>query len=74
MKYISNLLTGVLLVFVSLWSFNAHSAATRVESQAEYQDAMKKLKPGDTIIMANGAWKNFEILFAGIGEQDKPIT
>ena len=74
MKYISNLLIGALLVFVSLWSFNAHSAATRVESQAEYQDAMKNLQPGDTIIMANGAWKNFEILFAGIGEQDKPIT
>ncbi len=52
----------------------SHAATIRVSSQSEYQDATKNLQPGDTIELANGEWKNFEILFAGIGQQDKPIT
>ena len=74
MRYVSYLFIGVLLILSSLLSFNAHSATTRVSSQSEYKSAAKNLKPGDTIVLANGEWNNFEILFTGFGEKDSPIT
>jgi len=74
MKYISYLLIGALLILSSSACFDAFAASTRVTTQIEYQAATKKLQPGDTIVLANGEWKNFEIVLAGIGQQDKPIT
>jgi len=44
-----------------------------VSTQAEYADAVKSLEPGDTIVLANGRWENFEILFTGEGTKEQPI-
>jgi len=44
-----------------------------VSTQAEYEDAVKSLEAGDTIVLANGRWENFEILFAGEGTEEQPI-
>lgn len=44
-----------------------------VSTQDEYTKAVKSLSPGDTIVLANGRWDDFEILFKGNGEKDKPI-
>ena len=63
-----------MLVLGCLASFNTHSATTQVTSQAEYSAALKGLQAGDTIVLANGEWKDFEILFAGQGLPDHPIT
>ncbi len=45
-----------------------------VSNQAEYENAVESLEPGDTIVLANGEWRDFEILFTGKGEPDNPIT
>jgi poly(beta-D-mannuronate) lyase len=45
-----------------------------VKDQAEYQDILGKLRPGDVVQLANGTWTDFEILFKGSGKKDKPIT
>lgn len=45
-----------------------------VSTQAEYADAVKSLEPGDTIVLANGRWENFEVLFSGQGTADAPIS
>ena len=45
-----------------------------VSSQEEYENAVESLEPGDTIVLANGEWRDFEILFTGTGEPDNPIT
>ena len=74
MRYFSYLLIGLFLNLLSLTGANAIAATIQVSSQSEYHDATKNLKPGDTIVLANGEWKNFEILFSGIGQKDKPIT
>ncbi|MBT8074378.1 MAG: DUF4957 domain-containing protein [Xanthomonadales bacterium] len=74
MKFFSYLLTWSLLILVSLAGTSAFAATTLVSSQSEYNDAVKDLEPGDTIVLANGEWKNFEILFSGTGLEDKPIT
>lgn len=52
----------------------AIAAGVVVHDQAEYQDAVENTRPGDTIVLANGEWKDFEILFTGKGEKGKPIT
>ena len=44
-----------------------------VSTQEEYADAAKSLSPGDEIVLANGQWENFEILFTGEGTEDEPI-
>jgi len=46
---------------------------TLVSTQEEYAEAVKSLNPGDTIVLANGRWKDFEILFTGKGTEDAPI-
>ena len=45
-----------------------------VSTQAEFNAAVKAAKPGDTITMANGVWKDFEMEFTGQGTAEKPIT
>ena len=44
-----------------------------VKDQAEFTEAVADAKPGDVIKLADGTWKDFEILFTGTGEADKPI-
>lgn len=45
-----------------------------VENQNKFNEIEKKVKPGDTIVLKNGVWNDFEILFRGKGTADKPIT
>ena len=44
-----------------------------VSSQAEFAQASQSLQPGDTIVLANGTWEDFEILFKGQGTKSQPI-
>jgi len=64
-------LIGLCLLVCSL---EIHAKNYLVGSQNKYQAIEKKVKPGDTIILKNGVWNNFEILFRGKGTADKPIT
>lgn len=45
-----------------------------VDSQTAYKKALKKVKAGDNIVLANGTYNNFEILFEGKGTKAQPIT
>jgi len=45
-----------------------------VNTPTTYKVALKKVKAGDNIVLANGTWNNFEILFKGEGTKQKPIT
>ncbi|WP_137222627.1 chondroitinase-B domain-containing protein [Shewanella sp. MEBiC00475] len=44
-----------------------------VATQAEYKTALKQVEPGDKIILKNGTWQNFEVLFMAKGTADSPI-
>ena len=44
-----------------------------MSDQQEYRDVIKKAKAGDTIVLANGVWEDFEIVFAGQGKEGEPI-
>lgn len=45
-----------------------------VDTPNAYENALKKVEAGDDIVLANGTWNNFEILFEGAGTKQKPIT
>ena len=74
MRYFSNLLLTLFLFIGASVSDNALSATSLISSQSEYKDVAKTLKAGDTIVLANGEWKDFEILLVGQGTTDQPIT
>lgn len=45
-----------------------------VRDQGEYARALKQIAAGDVIILANGEWRDFEIVITGKGTKGKPIT
>jgi len=61
-------------VSLLLISAQANSAEKLVSSQEEYEQAAKNLLAGDTLVLANGTWKDFEILFEGKGTAQHAIT
>ena len=48
--------------------------AQQVANIDEFNHAVAHAKPGDTIVLANGEWKDVELIFKGKGTEDKPIT
>lgn len=52
----------------------AFAADHLVADPAAYAAAVKKAKPGDRIILRDGVWRDFQIIFTGRGTADKPIT
>ncbi len=45
-----------------------------MQDQAGYAAAVRGAGPGDTIVLADGEWRDFEIVFTGVGRPGKPIT
>jgi len=45
-----------------------------VKTPQAYELAMKNVKPGDKIVLANGTWTDFEIVFKAQGTEKSPIT
>lgn len=76
MNYLS--LKAVVAYFVIIicqgTAYAVAATETVVNTQDEYAQAVKRAQPGDTIIMANGEWHDFEMVFAGMGSKDAPIT
>lgn len=69
-----SIVVSLLLTLTALCATQARAAEVLVASQQEYREAVKDLEPGDTIVLADGEWKDFEILFAGAGKSGQPIT
>ena len=53
---------------------NAWADEYRVESQEQYRALLTQLVPGDSIVLKDGIWNDFEIIFEGHGEPGLPIT
>ena len=64
----------VAVSILSLFSVSAYAAEYKVKDKAEYADTLSKLEPGDTVVLANGVWNDFEIVFEGKGSEKSPIT
>lgn len=65
---------GALIGCVLLAPVPALAADHLVRDPAAYAAAVKKAAPGDRILLADGEWRDFQILFMGTGTAAKPIT
>jgi len=54
------------------WPVLASSALVR--TPAEFAAALPRLQPGDTLTLADGEWRDFQILFTGQGAEGRPIV
>lgn len=46
----------------------------RVADPVQFKAAVKAAKPGDTIILADGEWRDAQLVFTGTGTAARPIT
>ncbi len=65
---------GLYLIACFLVALPAAAEVYLVKNQKEYFAAEKLLKAGDTIVLANGIWRDFEIKISGKGTKNKPIV
>jgi len=64
-----------LVLLMTLWIGSACGQQRKlVRNLTEFKQAVKQAKPGDKIVLANGIWKDAELIFAGKGTAQKPIT
>ncbi|GAL79583.1 alginate lyase precursor [Algibacter lectus] len=71
-----NKLFSLLLVVVLCFSCNGkvEDSGTLVSTNKELYEAIKNVKAGDNIVLANGVWEDVEIKFVGEGTENAPIT
>jgi poly(beta-D-mannuronate) lyase len=69
------MLSRLALAAVLLWAGAASAqTSTLVATPDEYQGALRNAKPGDVIVLKNGVWRDFQILFEAEGQAGKPVT
>lgn len=69
------MLSRLALAAALLWAGAASAqTSTLVATPAEYQQALRGVRPGDVIVLKDGVWRDFQILFEGEGRPGQPIT
>ena len=66
--------TTLAIFFLFLVGSTVNAAERLVSNQREFSHATQRLEPGDTVVLANGVWEDFEILLEGRGTEQQPIT
>lgn len=61
-------------VAIALFSQNTFAKEYLVKTPDEYKEISADLNAGDVIVLANGVWNNFEILFKAKGTEKAPVT
>ncbi|WP_158966415.1 polysaccharide lyase 6 family protein [Paraglaciecola sp. L3A3] len=75
-KYLT-LSSFLIMILLAGCSFSSSTSAAKeflVNNPKEYTNVLKNIKAGDSVILANGTWQNFEIVFKGKGAKNAPIT
>lgn len=72
----ARLCLGFLPVWVAAWMVASPALAERfyVQNQDQYRAAAKSVTAGDTIVLANGEWRDFDMVITGVGKADAPIA
>ena len=65
---------AVAVMVLTLVNPGLDAAEIMVRTPAEYGVAVADLQPGDTVVLANGEWRDFQIVFSGKGTAASPIT
>lgn len=72
-KKIQVLTLIILPLTCALSSIKTFSKEWLVDTPKAYKKALSKLQPGDEVVLANGTWNDFEIVFKGQGTKEKPL-
>ncbi|KEO88971.1 hypothetical protein EH31_13050 [Erythrobacter longus] len=69
------MLARLSLVTAVLWLAHSPAAAERilVHNQDQFSDAAKAVEAGDEIVLANGEWRDFDLVITGQGTAADPI-
>ena len=54
--------------------FSCNRQKGLIKTEAAFKKAVEAAKPGDKIILANGVWKDVELVFEGKGTAENPIV
>jgi len=70
---------SLLSIFFLLLTFSCKKTESSsnkllVNNVSEFNDAVKNASPGNVITLANGVWKDAELVFEGKGTAEEPIT
>ncbi len=68
------ILRSINILLTLLVSSGSIAETYLVSTQNEFNHTVEKLVPGDAVVLKNGEWRDFEILFTGKGTKNKPIT
>ncbi|WP_163397739.1 polysaccharide lyase 6 family protein [Flavobacterium fluviatile] len=76
MKSLSGYFLKVVAILVVMTSWTKYNTDSNilVKNGTEFKKAVGEAKPGDVIVLANGIWKDTELIFEGKGTKEKPIT
>lgn len=72
----SRFVRGWMLVVIAAIAPMSGAAAAEllVRTQGEFRDAVKNAEPGDEILLADGIWSDFQMVFEATGTADAPIV
>jgi len=67
-----------LFIFATLFSCKNNDKNKQVDtfinSIDAFNEAIKNVKPGDSLVLSKGIWKDTELLFEANGTKESPIT
>jgi len=66
--------TALLLVALGVAACEPDSDGRLVRSMEEFNEVSSDLQPGDKVILANGTWRDVELIFSAIGTADEPVV
>ena len=65
---------GFMICALALAFCGANATTFKVSDLNAFNEAVKKVQPGDSIVLANQIWKDAELKFKGNGTQEAPIV
>ena len=71
---ITYLLSALLLTLTLISCSDSSTKGKVVKNIKEFNKAVSNAKPGTVITLANGVWKDAELVFEGNGTKEEPIT
>jgi len=73
---IVGMLARLCLVVLGVWLVAAPAQAENhiVHNQGDYAAAARDAQAGDVIVLANGEWRDFDLVITGEGREGAPIT
>jgi len=65
------IITNILFCFFVI---SAIAATYKVGNMVEFNEKVKNMQPGDSVVLSKGVWKDAQLVFFGEGTKEQPIT